>query len=624
VVIDALRVVTGELLLEWARLVGVNMQHLNKQFRRATAGLALLAFLVSGGSYPAGAQTGMVAAAEPLAIEAGERVLASGGNAIEAAVVAAAVLNVVEPYASGIGGGGFMVVHIASTGQEFVIDSNVTAPQATTPNMFIDPATGAPYPAREINSGGIAVGVPGALRHWDEALRLSQFLLGGTMSLRDALQPAIDLATNGFPVSASFLAIRDRHRTRLNFFPDTRAIFFPSPPLEEGSILRQPELAATLQAIADQGIDVFYIGPIADAISEIVRTPQVENPTFPIHPGRIDPSDLAFYEIRNRDAVSGTYRGFRIVSSGPPSAGITLIEMLNILEGFPLGDATFGFLEPNTAQAMIEAMKLSYADRTRWIADPAFVTVPVVGLMSRDYATTRRQLIQLDSSLTEGSQLAGDPRPFDTSPAVPRRTEVPGELVQASTTHLSVIDSHGNMVSYTTTLSELWGSGMVVPGYGFLLNNSLRNFSTSTTGINSPRPGKRPRSFISPSLVFTPDGQPRLVIGSAGGGTIPAILLEVITGVLDHQKTVQDAISASRFENENSSTQHTRYENVTPDFDLPASLVQELMNRGQVMSRYTIPPSTQPVTFGASQGIEIDPVTGNLGRGRDPRRGGDF
>jgi len=582
----------------------------------------------------AGARTGMVAASDPLAIEAGERALAEGRNAIEAAVVAAAVLGVVEPHASGIGGGGHMVVHIASTGQEFVIDSNVTAPHAATPDMFIDPDTGEPYPAREIHSGGIAVGVPGTVRHWDEALRLSQSLLGGTMSLSEALKPAITLANDGFAVSAAFLTVRDRNRRRLKFFPDTRYAFFPTPPLLAGSILRQLDLAATLQTIADEGADAFYNGPIADAICDVVRAPRTEDPAYPIHPGRMKPRDLAAYKIKKRAPVSGTYRGYRVVSSPPPSGGIMMIEMLQILEGFPLGSDTFGFLEPNTAHVMIEAMKLSYADRNRWIADPDFVHVPVAGLTSRDYAAARRELIDLDDSLSEGEGLAGDPTSFDA--ASPGRDESRQRALEeplhmepslhqgSSTTHLSVIDSAGNIVSYTTTLSELWGSGMVVPGFGFLLNNSLRNFSTSKKGINSPKPGKRPRSFVSPSLVFSPQGEPRMVVGSAGGGAIPAILLGVVTGVLDHARTIQDAIAAPRFENENSPHHGTRYESVAPGFDLPESLVQALSDRGQSMSPYATSQDGDPVTFGVSQGIAIDAATDAPSRGTDPRGDGDF
>jgi gamma-glutamyltranspeptidase/glutathione hydrolase len=300
--------------------------------------------------------------------------------------------------------------------------------------------------------------------------------------------------------------------------------------------------------------------------------------------------------------------------------------MLQILDGFPFGNVGFGFLEPDTAHTMIEAMKLSYADRTRWIADPEFVSVPVAGLISPDYATERRALIRLDRSLTEGSQLAGDPRPYGLPSSIldDSEKEVLEEMLHEgpSTTHVSVIDRDGNMVSYTTTLSELWGSAMVVPGYGFLLNNSLRNFNTAGTGINRPDSGKRPRSFICPSLVFAVNGQPRMVVGSAGGGTIPAILLGVITSVLDHQLTIEDAIRAPRFENENSTTTRTRYEDVPPEFFLPPSLVQALRDRQQTMNPYTA--FGGPVTFGASQGIAIDDTTGALSRGRDPRRGGDF
>ncbi len=350
-----------------------------KKFTNPLRAAVALSVVLIVGNVGVRGQSGMVAAAHHLAIEEGEKVLQNGGNAIEAAIVTAAVLNVVEPYASGLGGGGFMVVHIASTGEDFVIDSDVTAPERATERMFIDPDTDQPFPDREINSGGIAVGVPGALRHWEEALRISRLRLGGTMTLRDALQPAINLAKVGFPVSDTFISILRRNRTRLAIFPDTAAIFLPNPSLEEGSILKQPDLARTLQVIADQGVDVFY------TISDAVKNPRTENPPFPIHPGLIEPTDLAVYDIKTRDVVSGNYRGFNIVSSGPPSGGVTLIEMLNILEGFPFGSDTFRFLEGNTVQTMIEAMKLSYADRTAFVADPDFVSAPVQGLTSKDY-----------------------------------------------------------------------------------------------------------------------------------------------------------------------------------------------------------------------------------------------
>ncbi len=589
-------------------------------------GIAVALFTVLATAVDAHAQSGVVAAAHPLAIQEGERVLQNGGNAIEAAVVTAAVLAVVEPYASGIGGGGYMVIRLR-TGQDIVIDSNVTAGQSATADMFRD-AGGTVFPSNQINSGGLAVGVPGALRSWDEALTISRTQLGGTMTLREALQPAIALATNGFAVSDAFIAILQRNRTRLGIFPATSAIFLPDPPLTTGSILTQPDLARTLQMVADQGIDVFYRGIIADAISQTVTNPAtVPDPPFAILGGFIDPIDLAAYDIRRRNAVSGTYRGFKVVTSGPPSAGVMLLEMLNILEGFPLGSSTFGFQEGNTVQAMIETMKLSYADRNEYVGDPDFVAVPVQGLTSKGYAETRRSLI--DSTLTTSlpvPQRAGDPFPFEVSGPIAvlasfGAEEEPETLAhESSTTHMSVIDRDRNMVSYTTTLSELWGSGMVVPAFGFPLNNSLRNFTTNATGvgINDPEPGKRPRSFISPALVFNADDSPRLVVGSAGGATIPTIVLGMISGVLDHQTTIQLAIAAPRFFNRNrrtTSDHNTRYE--PAEFALPQSLLDDLGLRGQTMIQNTLP-------FGAAQGIAIAPVTGTLSRGTDPRRGGEF
>ncbi len=628
------------------------------------------------------AQSGMVAAAHPLAIQEGEKVLLNGGNAIEAAIVTAAVLGVVEPYASGIGGGGFMVVHIPQAGSEpaqrFVIDSRVTAPQDATPDMFRG------LTLDQIDTGGLAVGVPGALKHWDEALKISRELQlsgrlqGLNMTLSQALQPAIEIARNGFDVSDTFIRILNTHRNRLAKFPDSAALFFdlptdpaacaPEAPPLPACHLTQSALADTLELVAAQGTDVFYHGPIADAIVDTVRHPKTDDPNILSGRMRKDDGvdDLALYDIKRRDPVTGTYKGFTLVTAGPPAGGVTLIELLNIVDDprFPFGSPDFpgfGFLQTDTVHVMIEAMKLSYADKRAFLGDPDFALVPppgdpdrppipITGLTSPAYAAERRSLIDLATSLPV-EQDPGNPYCFETPPplsACPSTSlsqaskgvdeEVLTLEEESSTTHFSAIDGFGNMVAYTTSLSSLFGSAMVVTCEiatcavegrrvgGFLLNNSLNGFSRGTSpGVryNAPEGGKRPRSDMSPTLVFSPSGTPRLVVGAAGGGRIPAIVFQIISDVIDHGKSIQQAISAPRFVNENlaqSATtighHNTRHE--TPPFNLPQTLVNQLRdNKGQTVIRNT-------VTFGAAQGIAIDPDTGALSRGTDPRRGGDF
>jgi gamma-glutamyltranspeptidase/glutathione hydrolase len=551
-------------------------------------------------------KNGLVAAAEPHAVQVGEAVLSHGGNAIEAAVATAAALGVVEPYASGIGGGGFMVIHLAEAGRDLVIDSRVIAPQSATPDMFVG------LPDDSTLSGGLPVGVPGAVRHWETALAVSRDLLGGTLSFSDLLQPAIRLAADGFPLSDTFIAILQRN-TRLALFPDSTAVFHPS--LKAGDTLVQTDLARTLHMLAEGGPDAFYAGPIAEALVRAVQRPATTDNGKKILPGRMTGKDLTSYSIKRRDPLFGDYRGHKLITVGPPASGVNVLEMLNILEHYPIGTAGFRNLETNTAHLMIEAMKLAYADRVHYLADPEFVSVPVAGIVSKGFAEQRQKSIDLNRSL-ELPVRHGD---AGSSPGVVHEDSETSQEESSSTTHISVIDARGNMVSYTTTLSELFGSAMVVPGFGYLLNDTLRDFDRDGSGPNAPAGGKRPKSGISPMVILKDDGSPRAVLGAAGGNRIPAIVFSLVTNLLDHRLGMEATVNAPRFVNENrlkgDGVSQTRRE--PPPFQLEQSLLDELRGRGQTLLKNSL-------TFGAAQGIAVDPDTGVLTKGIDGRRGGEF
>ncbi len=496
---------------------------------------------------------GVVAVSHPLAAKVGADILAAGGNAIDAAAAIQFALNVVEPQSSGIGGGGFMMIHLAKEGKTIVIDAREKAPAAATPTMFGD------LGFEDASVTGISVGVPGTLRGVSTALKNY-----GTLTLASTLAPAITLADTGFKVNASLAAdvinTSDRGFQMTNLQTETAAIFRPSGvPLKAGDTLKQPDLAKTLRLIAAQGPDVFYKGEIGVAIvaaqKRAVTSGAAGTALSAGAAGKMTLADLTAYDVAIRAPVTGTYRGYTVTTMPPPSGGgITALQQLKMLEQFPLGDKAkgYGFGTQNTLNVMIDAMRLSFADRNYWEGDGDFVKVPVAGLLNATYLAARGAQIKVDSALKVAAIVPGKPLPYDTNAALGVGASSDARE-GAHTTHFVVADKDNNIVSYTTTIESLFGSGITVPGYGFLLNNQLTDFNwpptlnaaTGDIGANDVAPYKRPRSSMAPTLLLK-DGKPFAAMGSAGGSKIINAIVQITANILDHGMTIEQAIDAPR------------------------------------------------------------------------------
>ena len=491
---------------------------------------------------------GAIASVDLDASAAGLEVLRHGGNAVDAAVAAAATLGVTEPYSAGVGGGGFMVAYLARRHRVVTIDGRETAPAAFAADSFIDPATGEPIPFAERVTSGLGVGVPGTLATWQRALR--RF---GTLRLGAALVPAIRVAERGFVVDQSFHDQTVTNAARFAAFPATAELYLPGgapPPV--GSVLRNPDLARTYRLLARAGTGPLYRGRIATAIARTVQDPPADPATtLNVRPGLMTKADLAAYRALERAPTRVGYRGYRVAGMGPPSSGgSTVGEALNILEGYDLA----GESRVRALFHYLEATRLAFADRNRWVGDPDHVDVPLPGLLSQGFADERRCLI--GQTANQSPVPPGDPfPPFGPGcPGAAVTTASPAE--GPSTTHVSVADRWGNVVSYTLTIEQTGGSGMVVPGYGFLLNNELTDFNPEPLfeGVpdpNLPAPGKRPRSSMSPTIVFR-DGRPVLAIGSPGGATIITTVLQILVEHLDLGASLPEAIAAPRVSQRNS------------------------------------------------------------------------
>ncbi|MFI2227754.1 gamma-glutamyltransferase [Streptomyces fradiae] len=483
---------------------------------------------------------GAVASVDPDASAAGVQVLRAGGNAVDAAVATAAALGVTEPYSAGIGGGGYLVHYDARTRTVHTVDGRETAPRTADASLFLE--DGEPVPFAQAMTSGLSVGTPGTPATWDTALRA-----WGTRPLGELLAPAVRLARDGFVVDETFRAQTRANEERFRDFPASAALFLPDgAPPAVGTVLKNPDLARTYEELARHGAGALYRGALARDIVRTVRRPPVRPGADRIvRPGDLTVPDLARYETVDRRPTKVTYRGLDVYGMAPSSSGGTTVgEALNILEGTDLRRAT-----PRTyLHRLIEASRVAFADRGRWVGDPAFEDVPVRGLLAQRFADARACLIRDDRALT--SPLApGDPRaprPCGTSGrAAPTTYE--GE----NTTHLTTADRWGNVVSYTLTIESTGGSGITVPGRGFLLNNELTDFSFAPADPavhdpNLPGPGKRPRSSMSPTIVLDRHARPVLALGSPGGATIITTVLQTLTGVVDRGLPLVDAIAAPR------------------------------------------------------------------------------
>ncbi len=487
---------------------------------------------------------GAAATVDVLATRAAVEALRDGANAIDAAVVAAAVLGVTEPFSCGVGGGGFMVIR-TSDGKVTTIDHRERAPAAMQPDSFFE--AGQPLAFNDARYSGLSAGVPGTVRGWEEALRRY-----GTMSVAEALRPAIQVARDGFVVDQTFV---DQTQQNLDYFddvPSTQALYLDpdGTPRDVGTVLRNPDLARTYERIAHLGAKGFYGGAVADAMVEAVQHPPVAadaNHTW--RPGMMTMRDLKAYVAPEREPTRVAYRGLDVYSMGPPSSGgSTVGEALNILEGFDLDPAD----RTQALHLYLEASRFSFADRNAYLADADFFDVPLTGLLSDGFAAERRALIDPRHAATSPVP-PGDPYPYNAGGVGAARAAATATQAQ-TTTHLTVSDRAGNVVAYTFTIESTGGNGVVVPGWGFLLNNELTDFNfDSLTHPNRVEGGKRPRSSMSPTIVLE-DGQPLLALGSPGGSTIITVVLQILIDRLDLGATLPRAIAAPRASQRNTAT----------------------------------------------------------------------
>ncbi|MBV1707747.1 MAG: gamma-glutamyltransferase [Hyphomicrobiales bacterium] len=481
----------------------------------------------SARNLPVLARRGMVAAQERRAARIGRDILRQGGNAVDAAVAVGFALAVTLPQAGNIGGGGFMLVHLAKGNRNIAIDYREMAPVNTATTVFLD--KNGNFDPKLSQQSVLGTGVPGTVA----GLALAARDYGsGHFTLAQLIAPAIRLARDGFTVDDG-LALSLRYgAARLRRYPSSAAIFLhpDGTPLVAGDHLVESDLAATLQAIADKGPEGFYRGATAQRLVDAIKAGG----------GHMSLADLAGYKAVLRQPVTGSYRGHTIISMPPPSSGgVHIVQILNILEGFDL--AKYGPLSAETIHLMAEAMKLAYADRSKYLGDPDFFHVPVAGLTSPAYAAKLRATINPDHARPAADIAPGNPAPYESP----------------QTTHFDVVDADGNAVSNTYTLNFFYGMGEVAPGTGVLLNNELDDFAAkpgvaNAFGLvggtaNAPGPRKRPLSSMAPTMVFDPQGHLELVTGTPGGSRIITMIVEIISDIIDFHMNIQESVEAPRF-----------------------------------------------------------------------------
>ena len=468
---------------------------------------------------------GSVSAADPRAEAAGMEMLKRGGSATDAAIATMLALTVVEPQSSGIGGGGFLV-RGAADGSVETVDGRETAPMGATPEWFLN-ADGSVPPFMDSVLSGLSVGVPGNI-----ALAAEAHGRHGKLPWAVLFEPAIRLARDGFAINVRLAQSLAQSSDRAAASAGGRALFYDDQnrPLPAGTLVRNPDLARTFEAMAERGAQAFYRGPIARETAQTVAsaTPR---------PAPMTEADIAGYEAKLRDGVCGSYRGYRVCGMGPPSSGgVAVLQILGQLERFDL--RALGLGNPVTWHLFLESQRLAYADRELYLADSDFVSVPVAGLIDRAYLAERSALISPEKTMAEA--LPGVPRGAQSALADGDEPEERG------TSHIAAVDNTGTMVSYTSTIEGAFGSGLTANG--FYLNNELTDFSRSPTVdgkpvANSVEPGKRPRSSMAPTVVFDPEGRPVLAIGAAGGSTIPVTTARAIIGAIDFDLSSRQALA---------------------------------------------------------------------------------
>lgn len=526
------------------------------------------------------ATNGVVAAAHPLAAKAGLEILKKGGNAFDAAVVTAFMLGVVEPHASGLGGGGFATIYSAKDQKSYVVDFREVAPAKGNADIYPRDDKGKVL-NDAMGTGWYAAGVPGEVAGLEYINKTF-----GTMKWENLVNPAIKQSEEGIVVSETLSKIVTDEFDRAQKFPSQefyqKTFLKNGLPVQPGDKVVNPEYTKSLQKVAAGGADAFYKGEIADAIASAYA----KNGN-----GFITKDDLANYKVAVHEPIRANYRGYTVETVPPPSSGgLTVLEMLNILEGYDL--AKMGWGTPDYLHTFIETQKLAFADRAKYMGDPAFVKVPVSGLLDKRYADELRKRINPQSASKQAVK-AGNPNPYESG----------------STTSFSVIDKDGNMITITKTINHFLGSGVVPEGTGIMMNDEMLDFTDKIGHINSPEPGKRPLSSISPVIVLK-DGKPFMTMGSPGGTRIIPAVTNVLVNTIDFGMDLQAAIVAARYHNPNAKAT-----------DIESAVASETIKALEEKGHKFKLRDSMDLFFGGVQGVMIGP-DGKLHGGADPRRDG--
>nr|WP_241634818.1 gamma-glutamyltransferase [Fusobacterium gastrosuis] len=513
----------------------------------------------------------VVSTARYEASKIGLDVLKQGGNAIDAAVAVGFALGVCEPQSSGIGGGGFMIIRFAKTGETKFIDFREIAPKKSTPDMWILDKDGNVI-GDEKEHGGKSIGVPGAVKGFLYALDKY-----GNLNRKDVIQPAVDLANNGYKVSAIMNMDMNNELKLIQQYPETAKIYLKdNKPYNVGDTLKNPDLAKTMEKIIKDGEKAFYEGEIAEAI---VKSTNKAN-------GIMSLEDLKNYDIRVNEPVSGTYRGYEILTSAPPSSGgAHIIQILNILENYNLKDIPAG--STKFYHLLSESMKMAFADRAKFMGDTEFIKIPLKGVIDKDYAKTLKDKIDMTKSQDYSE---GDPWKFESK----------------DTTHYSIIDKEGNIVAVTNTVNGVFASGVVAEGTGILLNNEMDDFDTGHGKANSIEAFKKPLSSMSPTIILK-DGKPVASLGGLGAQKIITGIAQVIIQLIDYEKDIQEAIDFPRI--------HDAYGTLTYEGRIDKNVIAELKALG-----HELKDGGEWLEYPCIQGVTIK--DGVLRGGADPRRDG--
>lgn len=516
-------------------------------------------------------ENGVVSTGKYEATKIGVDIIKAGGNAVDAAVAVGFALGVCEPQSSGIGGGGFMTLRLAN-GETVFLDFREVAPSAAEPSMWQKDESGK-IVGEEKKWGGKSIGVPGEVKGLLYALENY-----GTMSREEVMNPAIELAKDGYEVSA--ILNRDINDS-FNFileYPEICKIYLNEGlPYQTGDVIKNPDLAATLELIRNEGESAFYSGPLAETIVQAAQDAG----------GSMTMEDLANYEIAIREPVKGTYRGYEIISSGPPSSGGThVIEMLNIMENFDV--ASMEVNSPEYIHMLSEVYKEAFADRSKYMGDPAFLDLPINGLTSKEYAKELYEKIDMEKAQDYEE---GDPWPYESD----------------QTTHYSIMDKEGNMVAVTKTVNHVFASGVVAPGTGVLLNDQMDDFDFGDGLANSVAGNKKPLSSMSPTLVLK-DGKPVMSIGAPGGVRIFGGVVQVISKYIDHKMDIQEAIDSPRI--------HDAFGDLLIEGRIGSDVVKALEEMG-----HKVTVEDEWVSYPCVQAV-VMLEDGTLRGGADPRRDG--